>query len=327
MNKHKPHVIVTGGAGYIGSHVCKVIADHGFIPVSIDLRPSSTVPEFLKSFTILIEGDFANRKLLGDVVKDYRPDAVIHMAAFAYVGESMSQPAKYFENNTSKTAEMIATLTGLNVKKFIFSSSCATYGIPQSDSISESHKQDPINPYGWSKLNTENLLRAYSQLGKLDFVGLRYFNAAGASPSFNLGEEHEPETHVLPNLVKASLSNEEFKIFGYDYDTPDGSAVRDFVHVEDIALAHLASLNYLLNGGRSEFTNLGTGKGTSILELVSVLNELGNSVKVEINPRRPGDPDILVADPSFAKRLLGWSPRHDIKEILSTEIQWQRTRY
>jgi UDP-glucose-4-epimerase GalE len=237
----------------------------------------------------------------------------------------MENPFKYFQNNVTQGISMLEALTEIGVSNLVFSSSCATNGIPASSMISENHPQSPINPYGESKLLVERILDSLSSLGLMRYASLRYFNASGSDASLHLGEQHDPETHVIPLLVSASLAESEFKVFGTDYETKDGTAVRDFIHVEDLARAHSLALTKLLEGTDSFSVNLGTGVGVSIRDLISGMNQLGMSVAISNENRRPGDPPSLVADSSMAKELLNWEPKvSSIEKILTSEIEWQR---
>lgn len=308
-------VLVTGGAGYIGSQTCAELAASGFIPLVLD--DLSTGHEDNVRWGPLFKGDFSNSALVSQVIQQHRPLGVIHFAASAYVGESVENPGKYFVNNTAKSAMLIDTLLRNQVDNFIFSSSCATYGSPEAELISEGTPQEPINPYGQSKLLVEMMLRSTASVSKLKYVALRYFNAAGANVDLGLFERHSPETHLLPILLKSAVSGGNFTINGGDYATPDGTAVRDFIHIKDLAKAHVVALDYLLDGGSSQAMNLGTGTGVSIQDLIEELVKRNYKFGTEVGPRREGDPPRLVADAALAQDLLGWKPVHsNIETIL-----------
>lgn len=320
-------VLVTGGAGYIGSHVCKAIHSVGFEPIVLD-NLSLGHRQAVK-WGPLAECDLADPDATSSVFRTYRPKAVIHLAASAYVGESMSNPRKYFENNIRNTMNLLGVMLEAGVKFFVLSSTCATYGIPNEVPILESHPQLPVNPYGESKLLIERMLHWYDAAYGFPYVALRYFNAAGADPQGELGEDHDPETHLLPLVIRAALGIEsELHLFGTDYATADGTAVRDYTHVSDLAEAHSLALQYLLNGGRSTSINLGTGKGASVRDVIRAVERVcDRSVTVVPEARRKGDPPCLVADASKAREILGWTPTHsDLETIVRTAIRWQARR-
>ena len=317
-------VIVTGGAGYIGSHVCRELNRSGYKPVTIDNL--STGHKHNIKWGPLIVSDVQDETVVQETIDKYNPAGVIHLAGSAYVGESMEKPLEYFENNVSNTSRLLKAVMESGVNNFVFSGSCATYGIPDSLPIRETDKQAPINPYGWSKLLVEQMLRSLSQVSQFRYISLRYFNAAGCSHDLSIGEEHEPETHVLPNAVSSALRGVKFEINGKDYDTRDGTAIRDFTHVEDLARAHVLSLQHLIAGKQSSEINLGTGVGTSIRELASSIERSGYGLKVREGERRKGDPPELVADPSRAKVMLGWSAQKTFDDIVKSEIAWRRKK-
>jgi UDP-arabinose 4-epimerase len=298
---------VTGGAGYIGSQTCLALRDAGYEPVVLD-DLSTGYADNVK-WGVMYEGDVGDAELVSSICDTHSPLGVIHFAGSAYVGESVQKPFKYFVNNTGKTSALMHTLSAKGVNKFVFSSTCATYGEPASELIDENTIQKPINPYGVSKFLVEQMLKSAGEVSPLKFVSLRYFNAAGGNPTAGLVERHFPETHLLPILISAATEGSTFTVNGIDFPTLDGSAVRDFIHIKDLADAHVRSLDYLLDGGQSEFMNLGTGYGTSILELVDVVTSFGYEVDVRFGPRRIGDPAKLVANPAKAKSLLSWEPR------------------
>jgi UDP-glucose-4-epimerase GalE len=318
-------VLVTGGAGYIGSHTCKLLAKKGYEPVCYD-NLSTGHREFVK-WGPLVEGDIRDTEKLNQVFNEHRPFAVMHFAASASVAESMTEPLKYYSNNVAGTLLLLNAMQAFSIGKLVFSSSCATYGKPDVATISEDCPQSPINPYGQSKLMVEHILRDLANVGKIKHVCLRYFNAAGADKDGEIGEWHEPETHLVPLAIKAGLRNQPLQIFGTDYATGDGTAVRDYIHVEDLAAAHWLSLEHLLAGKPSEYLNLGTGHGHSILEVVSGLARLGLNVQTRVEARRPGDPARLVADAAKAKRVLQWTPRYEnLGDILESSLTWHRRR-
>jgi UDP-glucose-4-epimerase GalE len=320
-------VLVTGGAGFIGSHTAKALARAGYEPVVYDNL--SVGRRCNVKWGPLIHADLGDRRQLDQALCKFDIEAVIHFAAHASVGESMQEPRRYFHNNVANTLVLLDALLEADVNTFVFSSSCAVYGVPQVVPIPESHPTCPVNPYGESKLFTERVLDWYGAAYGLRTACLRYFNAAGADPEGELGEAHDPETHIIPLVVEAALGRREgVDIYGTDYPTRDGTAVRDFVHVSDLADAHVSALNCLLEGQRSFSANLGSGAGTSVLEVIDAVEKL---VRVSIKPRhaarRVGDPPILVADPSRAMNLLGWQPKHsEIGEIVYTALNWHRTR-
>src|SRR5215467_13696592 len=281
-------ILVTGGAGYIGSHTCKALAAAGYAPVVLD--DLSTGHRWAVKWGPLITADIADRTQVSKTLEAFRIEAVIHFAAHAYVGESVEQPRKYFDNNVSRSLALLDALLDAGVDKLVFSSSCATYGIPRGLPIGEDHPQSPINPYGASKLFVENILNWYEQAYGLRYTNLRYFNAAGADPDGEIGEDHTPETHLIPLVIAAAQgSNPAVKIFGTDYDTPDGTAVRDYVHVCDLAAAHIKALDRLLAGGASASINLGTGCGHSIRDVILAVEAVsGRAVPVIEGGRRPG---------------------------------------
>lgn len=315
-------VIVTGGAGYIGSHVCRELSKSGYQPVTID--DLSTGHKHNVIWGPLIVSDVQEENVVQETIDKYSPVGVIHLAGSAYVGESMEKPFKYFESNFTNTSKLLKFVMESGVNKFVFSSSCATYGIPESLPIQESDKQNPINPYGWSKLLVEQMLRSLSQVSQFRYISLRYFNAAGCSEDLSIGEEHEPEPHVLPNAVRSAIRVETFEINGNDYDTRDGTAIRDFTHVEDLARAHVLSLEHLIAGKQSSEINLGTGVGVSIRELASSIERSGYGLKVREVERRVGDPPELVADPSKANEILGWRAQKSFDDIVKSEIAWRK---
>jgi UDP-arabinose 4-epimerase len=321
------NILVTGGAGYIGSHTCKALAAAGYAPVVLD--DLSAGHSWAVKWGPLVVGDIADQVLVTKSLKRFGVQAVIHFAAHAYVGESIERPRKYFDNNVSKTLALLATLLDAGIDKVVFSSSCATYGIPRGLPISEDHPQNPINPYGASKLFVETILNWYERAYGLRHTNLRYFNAAGADPEGEVGEAHTPETHLIPLVIAAAQAQTSaIEIFGTDYDTADGTAVRDYVHVCDLASAHVKALDRLLAGGASASVNLGTGRGHSIREVISAVEAVsGRTVPVIEGRRRIGDPPALIADPQLGQVLLGWTPlRSDLEAIVRTAWNWHEAR-
>ncbi|HYL36186.1 MAG TPA: UDP-glucose 4-epimerase GalE [Bryobacteraceae bacterium] len=318
------HILVTGGAGYIGSHTAKSLAQAGHQPVVVD-NLGRGHREAVK-WGPLVEADIADRAALEGVFDHYPIEAVFHFAAFAYVGESMQAPGLYFRNNVAGTLNLLEAMRARGVGRIVFSSTCATYGDPQSIPISEEHVQRPVNPYGESKLMVERLLHWFGVAHGLRWVALRYFNAAGADPEGEIGEEHDPETHLIPLAISAAMGwTEVLEIYGTDYDTPDGTAIRDYLHVTDLAEAHVAALRYLDAGGSSTAFNLGTGRGHSVREVMAAVERVsGKKVPVREVGRRAGDPPCLVADPSKAGQMMGWRPQlASIDEIVRTAWKWK----
>ena len=315
-------VLVTGGSGYVGSHVVRELAASGHdILIYDDL---STGHRTLSNGFHLVEGDIADTSKLGDLLSE--TDAVMHFAASAYVGESVANPRKYFHNNVESGLRLLDAILASPVRKIIFSSTCATYGTPQLLPIVETCPQVPLNPYGASKLFFEQALQAYSVSHGLRSVALRYFNAAGAHPDGSIGELHDPETHLIPLALKAALGTKPpLTIFGDRLPTPDGTCVRDFIHVSDLASAHVKALAYLAAGGASTQLNIGTGVGTSVLELLEAIARItGREVPHRFAGPRAGDPRILFAEPGKARKVLGWFSQYGIDEIISTAWKWEQ---
>jgi UDP-arabinose 4-epimerase len=324
-NDRNPRVLVTGGAGYIGSHTCKALADAGFEPITVDNL--STGHRWAVKWGPLLEIDLADAAAIASTLDLYRPAAVIHFAASAYVGESVTNPRKYFRNNVQNTLNLLDAMVDADVKRIVFSSTCATYGIPDVVPIPETHAQRPINPYGESKLFIERALYWYGQAYGLRSWALRYFNAAGADLEGDLGEDHLPETHLIPLTIGAALgTHSPVKVFGTDYPTPDGTCIRDYIHVSDLAEAHLAALRALFrpDSAKAATLNLGTGIGHSVLEVIACVRDIfGKDVPCEFAPRRPGDPPRLVAQ-SSAQSTIGWSPRRSVlANIVESACRWQ----
>lgn len=318
-------VLVTGGAGYVGSHTCKALAQAGYLPVTIDNMVYGH--EWAVKWGPLEIGDTADAHFVTRVLRQYAPIAVIHFAAFAYVGESVSNPGKYYRNNFSGTLGLLEAAVEYGIRRVIFSSSCATYGIPSGKTIPEDHPQNPINPYGRSKLMMEQVLRDCDHAYDLRSVALRYFNAAGADPDSEIGEDHNPETHLIPLVLDAAAGRRpDITIFGTDYNTPDGTCVRDYVHVTDLADAHVRALESLLSGAPSAAFNLGVGTGYSVRQVIEAAQNItGRGISVTEGKRRPGDPPYLVAEPGRAKDALGWEPAMpEIEKIIDTAWSWHR---
>jgi UDP-glucose-4-epimerase GalE len=316
-------VLVTGGAGYIGSHACKALAQAGHEPIVYDNLVFGH--RAAVKWGPLEEGDVLDGNRLDDVMRRHKPDAVVHFAAFAYVGESVQEPSKYYRNNVAGSISLLDAMKRNGVEKIVFSSTCATYGMPQSLPISEETPQNPINPYGFTKLAIEHALVDYGRAYGLQWVALRYFNAAGCDPDGELGEDHDPETHVIPLAIKAALgSGDQLSVFGTDYDTPDGTAVRDYIHVSDLASAHVKSLDYLNAGHESRAFNLATGHGTSVQQIIDAVEAVTDrEVPRKYGPRRAGDPPALYASGEAARKTLGWEPEFvDIQRTVKTAADW-----
>ena len=316
-------VLVAGGAGYIGSHTGKALAAAGFVPVTYD-NLSTGHRDFVR-WGPLVEGDLLDREGLNRAFSEHCPGAVLHFAACAYVGESVENPAKYYRNNVIGALHLLdAARVGGNVP-IVFSSTCAVYGEPRTLPIREDAPLAPVNPYGRTKLAIEHALADYDAAYGLRSIRLRYFNACGCDPQGDVGERHEPETHLVPSAILAALGRRpELAVFGDDYPTPDGTAIRDYVHVCDLADAHVAALRHLLEGGESASLNLGTGTGLSVREIVDAVERVtGLAVPCRIAARRPGDPALLVADGALAKRQLGFSPkRSDVESMVRSAHAW-----
>lgn len=317
------NVLVTGGAGYIGSHTAKELARQGFSPIVYD--NFSTGHRWACKWGPHVEGDIGDGEKLARAIKNYNVQSIIHFAASAYVGESVKNPRKYFSNNVSGSLSLLNTALDQGVQNFVFSSSCATYGIPNSVPIKESTAQIPINPYGETKLIIEKALKWYSNAFPLRHAALRYFNAAGADKECETGENHDPETHLIPLVLDAALGKRDaIKIFGTDYPTRDGTAERDYVHVEDLARAHILALKKLDTEGESFSCNLGNGVGKTVQEVIDTVASVSErQVPNEEAARRAGDPPSLVADPSLAQELLGWKPQNNFEDIVTDALRWR----
>jgi UDP-glucose 4-epimerase len=317
-------ILVTGGAGYIGSVTVELLRAQGERVVVLDdlaRGHSQAIDEDIPFYL----GNVGDRALLARIAKEHGLESCVHFAAMAYVGESVQEPAKYYENNLEQGIAFMSSLVQLGVHRVVFSSTCATYGEPEQIPISERTRQWPVNPYGWSKLLMERLLDSYETAYGMKFVALRYFNAAGATEK--CGEHHEPESHLIPNILSAAEAERpEVAVFGKDYLTPDGTAVRDYIHVVDLADAHIRALGHLRRGGKSDFLNLGTGRGYSVLEVIESARQVtGREIRIRMEPPRPGDPARLIADATKAKNVLGWvAPTSDLKSIIASAWRWRQ---
>ncbi len=318
-----PAILVAGGAGYIGSHACKALAAAGFRPVTLDNL--STGHRWAVKWGPLVEADIADGRAVAAAVADHGVVAALHFAALSIVSDSVRAPLRYYDNNVTRALAFVAALLGAGVTRFLFSSTAAVYGLPRMSPIAEHHPTVPINPYGATKLAFEGALRALEPAHGLRTVVLRYFNAAGADPEGAIGEAHAPETHLIPNLVRAALGlGPPLSLFGTDYATRDGTAERDYIHVADLAEAHVAALRHLLAGGESLTLNVGTSTGVTVAEVLATAGALlGRPVPHCLGPRRPGDPPALVADAGALRRRLGWAPaRSDMATILHDAFAW-----
>ena len=321
------NILVTGGAGYIGSHMTRYILRRGLRPVVLDnlvYGHRASLPEKVKFY----HGDIADQKLVAKIIKKEKINAVMHFSAYAYVGESVENPRKYYANNFSKTQLLLDTLLDNNVSHFIFSSTCATYGAPDVKKIHEKLPQNPINPYVFTKLAVEKMLADYNRAYGLQYAALRYFNAAGADDDGAIGESHAPETHLIPLALRSILQpDRQLKIFGTDYPTPDGTCVRYYVHVYDLAAAHLQALDYILKNKTSDYFNLGSENGYSVREIISVCEKVsGRRVNWQEAPRSAGDPAYLVADACKAQKILNWQVHYDLEKIVATAWNWEQKR-
>lgn len=320
-------VLITGGAGYIGSHVNKLLTQNGYDTIVYDNLLGGH-REVLR-WGRFVQGDIGNEALLDQTLRDHAISAVFHFASYLNVSESVLSPAKYYHNNVVNTFRLLEAMRHNDCKTIIFSSTCATYGEPDRMPITEATLQAPINPYGHTKLVVENMFRDYAAAYGLRFVALRYFNAAGADPEAETGEWHEPEPHIIPRMLDVAAAGAGvFTLYGDDYPTRDGTCIRDYIHVSDLAEAHLLALRYLEQGGESDFFNLGNAKGTSNLEIVEAVRRItGRPIAMELAARRQGDPPVLVGDSSKASELLGWTPRYpDIDTIIRHAWVWHQRR-
>ena len=319
------NILVVGGAGYIGSYMCKYLSKNGYHPVILDNliyghREAVKWGSFFK-------GSMDDSALLDQIFSEHQIAAVMHFAAFCYVGESVLQPARYYRNNVANTLNLLEFMNKRGVRSFIFSSSCATYGEPVEIPITENHTQNPINPYGRSKLMVEQIMEDFSHAYKSECVSLRYFNAAGADPDGELGEDHNPETHLIPLVLKTAIGKREMiNIFGDDYPTKDGTCIRDYIHIDDLAQAHLLALERLLSGLSGGCFNLGNGSGHSVMQLIETARKVtGKTIPSKVVDRRPGDPAVLIGSSEKAIKTLGWHPRFpELETIIETAWKWHK---
>jgi UDP-glucose-4-epimerase GalE len=320
-------ILVTGGAGYIGSQACKALAKAGYEPITYD-NLSRGHREAVR-WGPFVEGDLADRTKIAETIRRHGVGAVMHFAAFAYVGESMTKPQLYFHNNVGNTLTLLDAMLEAEVRRIVFSSTCATYGIPEKVPMDEATPQRPINPYGETKLMMERALYWYGAAYGIRSVALRYFNAAGADPDGETGEAHDPETHLIPLILDAALGRRpDVQVFGTDYETRDGTAIRDYIHVTDLADAHVKAVQYLERGGETTAINLGTGEGHTVKEVIDAVERVtGRKVPRREVERRAGDPPSLVADAARAGAVLSWRPRmSDLDSIVGTAWNWHRRR-
>ncbi len=331
MSQSQPTILVTGGAGYIGSHAVLALQQSGYNVIVLDnlvYGHRDLVEAVLK--VELVEGDTNDRALLDQLFATRQISAVMHFAAYAYVGESVTDPAKYYHNNFVGTLTLLEAMLAASIKRFVFSSTCATYGVPNTIPIPEDHPQNPINPYGATKLMIERVLSDFDKAYDFKSVCFRYFNAAGADPDGRLGEDHSPETHLIPLVLQTALGvRDSIAIFGTDYPTPDGTCIRDYIHVTDLAQAHVLGLSYLLNDGNSTIFNLGNGNGFSVREVIETARQVtGREITVVEHDRRPGDPPALVGSGDRARDVLGWNPQYaDLHAIISHAWSWHQKRH
>jgi len=331
VSQSQPTILVTGGAGYIGSHAVLALQQSGYNVIVLDnlvYGHRDLVEAVLK--VELVEGDTNDRALLDQLFATRQISAVMHFAAYAYVGESVTDPAKYYHNNFVGTLTLLEAMLAASIKRFVFSSTCATYGVPNTIPIPEDHPQNPINPYGATKLMIERVLSDFDKAYDFKSVCFRYFNAAGADPDGRLGEDHSPETHLIPLVLQTALGvRDSIAIFGTDYPTPDGTCIRDYIHVTDLAQAHVLGLSYLLNDGNSTIFNLGNGNGFSVREVIETARQVtGREITVVEHDRRPGDPPALVGSGDRARDVLGWNPQYaDLHAIISHAWSWHQKRH
>ncbi len=320
-------ILVTGGAGYIGSHVVKYLINNGYDVIILDnlIRGHK---EAIHPKAEFIQCDLRNYFNLFTSLKNKKFEAVIHFAAFAYVGESVENPQLYYDNNVVGSLNLLNVIKELDVKYFVFSSTCSVYGNPDKVPISEQESIKPINPYAKTKKAIEYTLEDFSEAFGIKYTALRYFNAAGCDFDGEIGESHYPETHLIPLVLETAIGKrDKLKVFGNDYDTSDGTCIRDYIHVDDLADAHMKALQYLISGGESTVFNLGTGDGNSVLEIIKSAERITNkTINFDIVERRPGDPAILVADNTKAKSILGWQPKYNLDDIISSAWKWSNNR-
>jgi UDP-arabinose 4-epimerase len=327
IEKKGASVLVTGGAGYIGSHTCKALAAAGYLPVCFDNL--SVGHRWAVQWGPLIEADLQDAEAVHRALRDHQIEAVIHFAASALVGDSMRDPAAYYRNNVLTTLTLMDAMRAANVKDIVFSSSCSVYGNPKYVPVDETHPFGPLSTYGQTKLDGENALRWYGQAYAMRWIALRYFNAAGADAEGQTGEDHAPETHLVPLAIMAAMGTApELRLFGTDYPTPDGTAIRDYIHVSDLARAHVSALGALKRGAASQALNLGTGRGYSVREVLAAVEKaLDRKVPHSLAPRRDGDPAEVVADPRRAAQVLGWTAQESsIESIVTTAARWHAAR-
>ncbi|XTZ20505.1 MAG: UDP-glucose 4-epimerase GalE [cyanobacterium endosymbiont of Rhopalodia fuxianensis] len=327
----KPTILVTGGAGYIGSHVVLALQESGYNVIILD-NLSAGHPEFVEDVlqVELIVGDMNDRPLLDELFARHDIAAVMHFAAYIAVGESVANPGRYYRNNVVGTLTLLEAMLAANIKRFVFSSTCAIYGMSQQIPMMENHPQDPLSPYAVSKAMIEQILQDFDRAYDLKSVTFRYFNASGANPQGRLGEDHHPETHLIPLALLTALKIQNYlSIFGTDYDTPDGTAVRDYIHVDDLASAHVLGLKYLLEEGKSDVFNLGNGNGFSVREVIKTAKKVTQiDFLVQESDRRRGDPPILVGSSQKARITLGWKPRYpDLETIVNHAWYWHQKRH
>ncbi len=331
MNLSNQTILVTGGAGYIGSHAVKSLQQQGFKVIILDnlVYGHADLAEFNLPAQLVV-GDIGDAVFLDRLFATTKIDAVMHFAAFAYVGESVTDPGKYYWNNVVGTLTLLDAMRAHGIENFVFSSTCATYGVPQNIPIAEDHPQHPINPYGAGKLAVERILQDYDAAYGMKSVIFRYFNAAGADPDGSLGEDHQPETHLIPLVLQAAAGKRaHVSIFGTDYDTPDGTCIRDYIHVTDLAQAHVLGLQHLLDNRVSQIFNLGNGSGFSVKQVIDTAKAVtGRAVPFEECPRRIGDPAVLIGSSAKARQVLGWQPQYaDLKTIVQHAWNWHQHRH
>lgn len=317
------NVLVTGGAGYIGSHACKALAKSGYFPIAYDNMIYGN--QWAVQWGPHEKGDIRDKERIREVMEKYKPDSVIHFAAYSYVGESVQDPKKYYNNNVGGTLSLLEAMLDYNIRNIVFSSTAATYGAPKKIPMKEDHPQHPVNPYGTTKFMIEKMLQDFGEAYDLRYAILRYFNAAGADPENEIGEHHDPETHLIPRVVMSALGNGEIvDIYGTDYETKDGTAIRDYIHVSDLADAHVSALDYLVSKNENISCNLGTGVGYSVKEVVEAVEKVSNKKIITNNcPRRTGDPEVLIADTNFASKKLKWHPKYtELESIIKTAWDW-----
>lgn len=321
------NILITGGAGYVGSHTCQALAALGYLPISLDNLIQGH--RWAVQWGPFLKGEITDPSVLDQIFSDYQPKAVIHFAAYTYVGESVEHPARYYQNNVAGSMALLEAMRRYGCNNIIFSSSCATYGIPSQVPIPENHPQLPINPYGRSKLMVEQIIQDYASAYGIRYAILRYFNAAGADPGGQIGEDHDPETHLIPILLQTVQGRRDYaEVYGTDYDTPDGTAIRDYIHVTDLAGAHVLALKYLAQSHQNLCINLGTGQRHSVIEIIQAVQQVtGKPVTYRTVGRRLGDPPVLVAKADRAYSLLGWKPDFiDIQATISTAWNWHHSQ-